>query len=205
MAEGTLEAAKGRLGTVVESATRALGAQAEAQELGVEVKDLTVEVATDSSAAKSFASRRGLGKNRHVEVKWLWLQQAVAQGRVKLQKVPGDVNPADVCTKYQSLREMKVKLARVNIVVEEAAPREARGKAKTEGMDDDFEYGTENFEHSAEVVECRKKSVKEGRGQLAQRGVAEVRDVWGELLGGRDRLQGRAGRGRRWADAAEAV
>ena len=97
-----------------------MGAQAVAKELGVGVEDVTVELATDSSAAKSFASRRGLGRNRHVEVKWLWLQSAVAQGRFKLLKILGSQNPADVCTKYQSLRDMKEKLERVNVAIEES-------------------------------------------------------------------------------------
>ena len=119
MAEGALEAAKDRLGTAVEGATRALGAQAVAKELGVDVGDIIVELGTDSSAAKSFASRRGLGRNRHVEVKWLWLQSAVARGRFKLQKILGATNPADVCTKYQPLRDMREKLDRVNVHIEE--------------------------------------------------------------------------------------
>ena len=120
LAEGALEAAKGNLGTSVEGATRALGAQAVAKELGVDVGDLVVELATDSSAAKSFASRRGLGRNRHVEVKWLWLQLAVAQGRFKFQRILGSTNPADVCTKYQPLRDMREKLGRVNVQVVES-------------------------------------------------------------------------------------
>ena len=120
LSEGALEAARDKLATTVEGATRALGAQAVAKELGVEVGDLVVELATDSSAAKSFASRRGLGRNRHVEVKWLWLQTAVAQGRFKLQKILGATNPADICTKYQSLRDMREKLDRVNVQIEES-------------------------------------------------------------------------------------
>ena len=127
LAEGALEAAKDNLGAVVEGATRALGARGVAKELGVDVGDLVVELATDSSAAKSFASRRGLGRNRHVEVKWLWLQSAVAQGRFKLRKILGALNPADVCTKYQSLRDMREKLWRVNVQVEELGPSAVGG------------------------------------------------------------------------------
>ena len=123
LAGGALEAASDKLATTVEGATRALGAQAVAKELGVDVDDLTVELATDSSAAKSFASRRGLGRNRHVEVKWLWLQSAVAQGKFRLRKIPGAMNPADVCTKYQSLSDMRERLWRVNVQVDTSEPR----------------------------------------------------------------------------------
>ena len=63
---------------------------------------VVVVAAIDSSAAKSFASQRGSGRIRHVEVKQLWLQQAVAEGRIKLVKVAGPENPADAMTKYHN-------------------------------------------------------------------------------------------------------
>ena len=53
----------------------------------------------DSSAAKSVASRAGLGKLRHLEVKFRWFQDAVRQKRLQLHKVRGDQNPADWLTK----------------------------------------------------------------------------------------------------------
>ena len=102
---------------LVDGASRALGLQAAARELGIAVEDLTIEAATDSSAAKSYASRRGAGRVRHVEVKQLWLQQAVADGRFKLRKVLGAENPADVLTKYKSLSDFVGLLAAVNIAV----------------------------------------------------------------------------------------
>ena len=54
---------------------------------------------TDSSAAKGIASRRGLGKVRHVEVNQLWVQEKVADGSIGLSKVGGDINLADSLTK----------------------------------------------------------------------------------------------------------
>ena len=41
-----------------------------ATDLGTQIRDLSVEMATDSSGAKSFASRRGSGRIRRIEVKW---------------------------------------------------------------------------------------------------------------------------------------
>ena len=52
-----------------------------------------------------------------MEVKQLWLQQAVAEGRFKLSKVLGTENPADIMTKYKSLPEMKKMMAKVNVDV----------------------------------------------------------------------------------------
>ena len=50
---------------------------------------------TDSSAAKRFVCRRGLGKMRHLEMKDLWLQQEVSEGKVIVSKIPGEENPPD--------------------------------------------------------------------------------------------------------------
>ena len=47
-----------------------------------------VRLWTDSNAAKATASRRGLGKTRHVELKYLWLQEVTKSGRVKMRRVP---------------------------------------------------------------------------------------------------------------------
>ena len=100
---------------MVEAATRALGLQTAMKELGVEV---SVELATDSSAAKSFASRRGLGRMRHIQVKQLWLQTAVAAGRLTLKKVNGKTNPADLLTKYLSQIEIEGHAGRMSLQLE---------------------------------------------------------------------------------------
>ena len=68
------------------------------QELNVEMSLLVIW--TDSAAAKAFVSIRGLGRMRHLEVKDLWMQELVRNGRMKILKVRGDRNPADVLTKY---------------------------------------------------------------------------------------------------------
>ena len=63
-------------------------------------------VKTDSSVAKSVAGRRGLGKLRHVELKYLWVQDAVAKGRISMKTVSGVNNPADVLTKPKDRTEL---------------------------------------------------------------------------------------------------
>ena len=64
------------------------------RELGSESLSLAVSVHTDSSAAKSFVSRRGLGKMKHLEIRDLWLQKEAREGRLVVSKVPGGENPA---------------------------------------------------------------------------------------------------------------
>eukprot|EP00974_Lingulodinium_polyedra_P067765 6559885-Lingulodinium_polyedra.AAC.1 len=52
--------------------TEGLGVQSLLMDLGWQAK---VKVLTDSTIAKAVASRRGLGKLRHVELKFLWVQE----------------------------------------------------------------------------------------------------------------------------------
>ena len=59
-----------------------------------------VIVLTDATTGKSMASRRGLGKVRHIEVAELWIQPAVRDERVQIRKIKGTVNPADLFTKH---------------------------------------------------------------------------------------------------------
>jgi len=92
---------------LVRAASEALGMQAIMRDLGWFCK---IRLLVDSSAAKSIASRTGLGKLRHLEIKFLWLQECVRRGKVVLSKVRGDINPADVLTKPKSLEDMRLLL-----------------------------------------------------------------------------------------------
>ena len=73
-----------------------LGMQSLAEDLGWKAE---VCLLTDSSAAKAVGNRRGLGKLRQVELKWLWVQDVVKEGRVKLKTVRGTENVADHLSK----------------------------------------------------------------------------------------------------------
>ena len=72
-------------------------------DMGQEVK---VEIHQDSTAAKGIASRLGIGKIKHLEVGWLWMQEAVRKGDLVLVKICGKINPADILTKPKSIAEM---------------------------------------------------------------------------------------------------
>ena len=54
---------------------------------------------TDSSAGKGIASRKGVGKVKHLSLKELWVQDAIEQKRFKVQKVGTGSNCADLGTK----------------------------------------------------------------------------------------------------------
>ena len=87
----------------LKGAAEGLGVQALARDLGLEVE---VRLWSDSTSARGIACRRGLsGRTRHMETKFLWLQEAVARKRLHWGKVHTAVNPADLLTKVKSRAE----------------------------------------------------------------------------------------------------
>ena len=57
---------------------------------------------TDSSACKGTCNRAGLGKMKYLDVETLWLQEAVRNKEVELNKIAGEENMADLLTKHLS-------------------------------------------------------------------------------------------------------
>ena len=88
--------------------------QALARDLGL---DPALRVGLDSSAARSIASRSGVGRVRHLETRRLWVQEAVKAGRLVLDKVGGDQNPANMLTKPLSNDQMLSELDMLQAVV----------------------------------------------------------------------------------------
>ena len=75
--------------------------------------EMSLQNFSDSSAARAFASRRGLGRQRHVRTRHLWLQERVAAAHLTLQKVKTTQNPVDILSKAAS-RETGTTAARRN-------------------------------------------------------------------------------------------
>ena len=82
---------------IVKGASIGLGTQSILTDLGCDAK---LVVWTDATAAKGIATRRGLGKVRHIHTRELWLQEKLADGALEIAKVKGEDNPADALTKY---------------------------------------------------------------------------------------------------------
>ena len=56
-------------------------------------------IESDASSAISMAQRQGIGGVRHMEARYLWVQEKVEEGELKVNKIKGEENPADLCTK----------------------------------------------------------------------------------------------------------
>jgi hypothetical protein len=113
-----LSSAEAEFYAMIEAMIRAKGLKAVASELRVQAGIGVINLHTDSTAAKSFVSRRGLGKMRHIEIKELWLQREVGDGSVRILKVRGEENPADLMTKILKLADIRKHLKAMNIEIE---------------------------------------------------------------------------------------
>lgn len=113
-----LSSAEAEFYALVDATLRAKGMLSVLSELGLPSVGQAVEVFTDSSAAKSFVSKRGLGKMRHLELRDLWLQREVGEGKVVVRKIAGARNPADAMTKFLSRIDLQTRLNSLGLEME---------------------------------------------------------------------------------------
>jgi hypothetical protein len=119
-----LSSAEAELYAFVSAASDAIGLRSMARDFGL---DLTPHLFVDATAAIGIAQRKGLGKVRHLDTQALWIQDAVRQRRVNLEKVLGTENPADLMTKHLDQRSIEKCLDKMGVVFTE-------GRAKTAPM-----------------------------------------------------------------------
>ena len=94
-----LSSGESELAVVTKAAAEGFGVQAALADFNFPVK---VEVHSDATAAIGICRRQGLGRVRHLATADLWVQQRVRLKQLKLFKLPGKENPADMMTKYLS-------------------------------------------------------------------------------------------------------
>jgi len=82
---------------IVKGASQGLGVKGLMHDMGESVK---ITVKTDASAAKGIASRRGLGKIKHIELSQLWVQEKMVRREIDIRKVGTHENLADALTKH---------------------------------------------------------------------------------------------------------
>ena len=81
---------------IVLAASHGLGVRGVLEDLGVPAG---VRIRTDSIAAKSTTSRRGVGRVRHIDACELWIPERARRGDVELIKVRGEDNIVDILAK----------------------------------------------------------------------------------------------------------
>ena len=105
---------------LVKGGATGLGLQSLLADFGIEVGVL---IEGDSNAAKGTVNRVGLGKARHIQTRYLWLQERVAADHLKIQHVPGKQNKADVLTKSVPGVQMRQTMLKANYLYLSARSR----------------------------------------------------------------------------------
>ena len=89
--------AESELIAVVKAACEAIGTVSLADDLGI---NLRVWLHVDAAAALGILERQGVGRVRHLDIGVIWLQEQQLRRVVKITKVFGTSNPADLMTKH---------------------------------------------------------------------------------------------------------
>ena len=92
-----LSSGEAELYALVKGASQGTGLISMLWEYGIE---LGAKVCVDSTAALGISHRVGLGKTRHINTQYLWVQEKVANKELTVEKVSTHENPADLLTKY---------------------------------------------------------------------------------------------------------
>ena len=95
-----LSSGEAELYALVRGATQMTGMMSLYKDVGVDIDGM---VFTDSTAAIGISHRRGLGKTRHIQVQYLWIQEKIANKELAVHKVATTENPADLLTKHLKL------------------------------------------------------------------------------------------------------
>jgi hypothetical protein len=61
---------------------------------------IALTIGSDSSGARGVGHRQGVGKIRHLELRYLWIQDKIRKKQLTTFKMLGTENPADLGTKY---------------------------------------------------------------------------------------------------------
>ena len=69
-------------------------------------------ILSDSSGALSLSQRQGVGHQRHIEARYLWIQDHVQRGTFKVGKIPSSLNKAVV-----GRNTLRVKICNVTVVL----------------------------------------------------------------------------------------
>ena len=110
-----LSSAEAELYALLKGASQSLGLRSMASDFG---DNMSVGLWSDASAAIAISQRTGLGKLRHIQTQYLWLQERVSNKDAQLHKVVGTANPADMLTKPLAQADLNKHLEYSGLVVQ---------------------------------------------------------------------------------------
>jgi hypothetical protein len=79
--------------------------------------DVLLHIHTDSTGAKATATRTGLApKTKHMQLRYLWIQNCFTTGMAKLHKIGTKENMPDVMTKYVTAEILRYLGAKIGLI-----------------------------------------------------------------------------------------
>jgi len=69
--------------------------------------NLPIKVHIDASVARAFIHRIGVGKQKHIDIKFCWLQDAAARNKFQTHKIPREENPGDCLTHPPTAKDLQ--------------------------------------------------------------------------------------------------
>ena len=90
-----MSSAEAELYSSIKATSECMGALSVMKDLGKKYKGV---VLGDASAALGIIKKQGLGKLRHLDTGFLWIQQVAADKAMEFSKASGTNNPSDVLT-----------------------------------------------------------------------------------------------------------
>ena len=109
-----LSSAEVELYALLKCTCQTLGIVNLALDFGIQLK---ATVHTDASAALAITHRQGLGKLKHIDFHWLWIQERVKNCNVSTHKVNGKDNPADLFTKLLPREDIQKHVESMNFTI----------------------------------------------------------------------------------------
>ena len=109
-----LSSAESELYACIKASSEGLGIMSMLADFGIESKG---EIWSDASAALGIIARNGLGKMRHLDTSYLWVQEVSAMKRLRYEKVDGKKNAADLMTKNVSRELSEAHCDKLNVKI----------------------------------------------------------------------------------------
>ena len=108
-----LSSGEAELYALTKCAAQTVGMISIARDFGILLNGL---VTTDSTAAMGIVHREGLGRTRHIQCQYLWLQEKTKDKSIIMEKVSTKENPADLMTKHLCVDTKNEHMARLKMV-----------------------------------------------------------------------------------------
>ena len=109
----TLSVAESEFYALIKGAAFLLGLRSLLEDWGLAVQ---LHLRSDSSSAKSMADRQGIAKVKHMQTRFLWIQERIAHGDIDVSHIGTKLNCADLFTKAVARTLLDFHMKRIGLL-----------------------------------------------------------------------------------------